>query len=165
MGWTIAVGRLAAGRTRGANRRGGMMMRSSRWGGLVVTAAAVVGLVGARPVAGAEDPGVVQGQKLYTKYCASCHGPGGKGDGPQAASTTPKASDLTQIAKRNGGKFPFYEVMLLIEGRSPTSQSADASLPGLPKAHGDPKMPAWGEVFSRQEMSAGTSLDLQLQTT
>ena len=139
-------------------------MRSRRWGGLAVTAA-VIGLVGARPAAGAEDPGVVQGQKLYTKYCASCHGPDGKGDGPQAASTTPKASDLTQIAKNNGGKFPFYEVMLLIEGRSPTSQSADASLPGLPKAHGDPKMPAWGEVFSRQEMSAGTSLDLQLQTT
>jgi mono/diheme cytochrome c family protein len=141
------------------------MMRSSRWGGLAVTAAAVVGLVGARPASGAEDPGVAQGQKLYTKYCASCHGPGGKGDGPQAASTTPKASDLTQIAKRNGGKFPFYEVMLLIEGRRPTSQNADASLPGLPKAHGDPKMPAWGEVFSRQEMSQGTSLDLQLQTT
>jgi mono/diheme cytochrome c family protein len=141
------------------------MMRSSRWGGLAVTAAAVIGLVGARPVAGAEDPGVVQGQKLYNKYCASCHGPGGKGDGPQAASTTPKASDLTQIAKRNGGKFPFYEVMLLIEGRSPTSQASDASLPGLPKAHGDPKMPVWGEVFSRQEMSSGTSLDLQLQTT
>ena len=143
------------------------MMRSSRWGGLAVTAAAVAvgGLVGARTACGAEDPGVVQGQKLYTKYCASCHGSAGKGDGPQAASTTPKASDLTQIAKRNGGKFPFYEVMLLIEGRSPTSQSADASLPGLPKAHGDPKMPVWGEVFSRQEMSAGTSLDLQLQTT
>ena len=139
-------------------------MRSSRWGGLAVTAA-VIGLVGARPAAGAEDPGVVQGQKLYTKYCASCHGPAGKGDGPQAASTTPKASDLTQVAKNNGGKFPFYEVMLLIEGRRPTSQNADASLPGLPKAHGDPKMPAWGEVFSRQEMSAGTSLDLQLQTT
>ena len=26
-------------------------------------------------------------------------------------------------------------------------------------------MPAWGEVFSRQELSKGTSLDLQLQTT
>jgi len=140
------------------------MMRSRRWGGLAVTAA-VIGLVGARPAAGAEAPGVAQGHKYYTKYCASCHGPDGKGDGPQAASTTPKASDLTQIAKNNGGKFPFYEVMLLIEGRSPTSQSADASLPGLPKAHGDPKMPVWGEVFSRKEMSAGTSLDLQLQTT
>jgi mono/diheme cytochrome c family protein len=140
------------------------MMRS-RWGGLVVMVAAV-GLMSARSVAGAESMGVTHGQKLYTKYCASCHGANGKGDGPKAASTTPKASDLTQIAKQNGGKFPFYEVMLLIEGRSPTSQSADTSLPGLPKAHGDPKMPVWGEVFNRDDMGAqGSSLDLQLQTT
>lgn len=141
------------------------MMRNSRWGGLAVTVAAVVGLVGARPASGAESAAVSQGQQLYTKYCASCHGPAGKGDGPQASSTTPKASDLTQIAKRNGGKFPFYETMLVIEGRSPTAQDEDTSLPGIPQAHGSAKMPVWGEVFSREELSQGSSLDLQLQTT
>jgi len=140
------------------------MMRSSRCGGLAVSAVAVVGWLTVTS-ARAEDQGVVQGQKLYTKYCASCHGATGKGDGPQAASTTPKASDLTLIAKRNGGKFPFYEVMMLINGRSPDSQQSNASLPGLPKAHGDPSMPVWGEVFSREELSKGTSLDLQLQAT
>lgn len=141
------------------------MMRSSRWGGLVAMVVGV-GLLGLRSASGAESQAVTHGRELYTKYCASCHGPNGKGDGPQASSTTPKASDLTQIAKRNGGKFPFYETMQLIEGRSPTSQNADTSLPGLPKAHGDPKMPAWGEVFSREDLGAqGSSLDLQLQTT
>jgi mono/diheme cytochrome c family protein len=130
-----------------------------------VTVVAAVGLLASGPAPGADDPGVAQGQQLYTKYCVSCHGPGGKGDGPKAASLTPKPSDLTQIAKRNGGKFPFYEVMLLIEGRSPTAQNQDTSLPGLPQAHGTSQMPVWGEVFSRQEMSKGTPLDLQLQTT
>jgi len=132
---------------------------------MAVTVVAAVGLLAAQPAQGADDPGVAQGQQLYAKYCASCHGPGGKGDGPKAASTTPKASDLTQIAKRNGGKFPFYEVMLLIEGRTPTAQDQDTSLPGLPNAHGTTAMPVWGEVFSRQEMSKGSALDLQLQTT
>jgi len=141
------------------------MMRRSRWGGLAVLVAATAAL-GVRPASGAESQGVIHGRELYTKYCASCHGPAGKGDGPQASSTTPKASDLTQIAKRNGGKFPFYETMQLIEGRRPTSQNADTSLTGLPKAHGDAKMPAWGEVFSREDLGAqGSSLDLQLQTT
>ncbi|MEO8603931.1 MAG: cytochrome c [bacterium] len=113
----------------------------------------------------ADDPGVTHGQMLYTKYCASCHGPGGKGDGPAAAKLTPKPTDLTQIAKQNGGKFPFYETMISIEGRSPDGQNEDTSLPGNVSAHGPASMPVWGEVFSRQELSKGTSLDLQLQTT
>jgi mono/diheme cytochrome c family protein len=37
---------------------------------------------------------VEEGKKLYQRYCASCHGPGGKGDGSLAlAGGTP--SDLT----------------------------------------------------------------------
>ena len=140
------------------------MMRSSR-GGLVVSVAAIVGWLVAAPAWGAEDIAVQQGKQLYSKYCASCHGSGGKGDGVVGTMLTPKAADLTQIAKKNGGKFPFYEVMLLINGRSATSQNTDATLPGLPKAHGDPAMPVWGEIFSREELSKGSALDLQLQAT
>ncbi len=143
------------------------MMRSSRCGGLAVTvmAVAVVGTVGGGSARGEQDAAVAQGQKLYAQYCASCHGANGTGNGPAATTLNPKPSDLTQIAKKNGGKFPFYETMQLISGRTPMSENQDASLPGLPKAHGDPKMPAWGEVFSREELAKGTSLDLQLQTT
>jgi cbb3-type cytochrome c oxidase subunit III len=40
---------------------------------------------------------VEAGKKLYQRYCASCHGPGGKGDGGMALSGgTP--SDLTDAA-------------------------------------------------------------------
>jgi hypothetical protein len=145
-------------------------MRSSRCGGLAVMAVAIVGLVGARPALGADDAAVALGQKLYMQYCASCHGADGKGNGPQAGANNPKPSDLTQLAKKNGGRFPFYETMLLISGRSVTSQDQNPGLPGLPKAqlpkaHGDPKMPVWGEVFNREELSKGTSLDLQMQAT
>lgn len=141
-------------------------MRTSRRGGVV--AVGIVALV-ASGVAGAaqaaDDMALQQGKQLYMKYCASCHGQSGKGDGPVGTMLNPKASDLTQIAKENGGKFPFYEVMLLINGRSPTAQNQDTSLPGLPKAHGEAGMPVWGEVFSRDELSKGTDMDLQLATT
>jgi mono/diheme cytochrome c family protein len=131
----------------------------------ILTAVAIVAMVGGGPAHGQEDAAVAQGKKLYSRYCASCHGVDGTGNGPAASTLEPKPSDLTQIAKRNGGKFPFYETMLLINGRSPVSQNADASLPGLPRAHGSAAMPVWGEVFSREELAKGTSLDLQLRTT
>jgi len=131
----------------------------------MVVSTVVVGLLTIAGAARADDPGVTHGQQLYTKYCASCHGADGKGNGVSGAELDPKPSDLTQIAKHNGGKFPFYETMLSIEGRSPTGQNEDTSLPGNAKGHGSPAMPAWGEVFSRQELAKGTSLDLQLQTT
>src|SRR5262245_53649869 len=128
-------------------------MRSSRSGGLVVSVTVVLGWLIALPAHAASDMAVQQGKQLYMKYCASCHGNDGKGDGSVGTMLNPKASDLTQIAKKNGGKFPFYETMLLINGRSATSQSPNASLPGLPKAHGDASMPVWGEVFSREELA------------
>jgi mono/diheme cytochrome c family protein len=147
------------------------MKRNSGCGGpwaIVATVAMSVCAAAPAPAFGADDPAVALGQKLYTQYCASCHGPDGKGNGPAGAKLDPKPSDLTQIAKKNGGKFPFYETMLLISGRDPQGQNQDTDLPGLagvPKAHGDPKMPVWGEVFSREELSKGTSLDLQMATT
>jgi len=85
-------------------------------------------------------------------------------DGKGSTKADAKGPDLTTIAKRNGGKFPFYEVMLTISGRSPTGQNQDTSLPGsVTKPHGDGKMPSWGQIFAQQEGS--TALDLQLQST
>jgi len=146
------------------------MIRNSGCGGLWAAAVALAMVAGFGGAAAADDPAVALGQKLYTQYCASCHGADGKGNGPEAAKLDPKPGDLTQIAKKNGGKFPFYETMLLISGRSATAQDQNTDLPGLspgniPKAHGDPKMPVWGEVFSREELSKGTSMDLQMQAT
>lgn len=38
---------------------------------------------------------IAAGQKTYTTNCAPCHGPGGKGDGPSAATLDPKPRDHT----------------------------------------------------------------------
>jgi hypothetical protein len=50
----------------------------------------------------------------------------------------PKPADLTQIAKKNGGQFPFQSTMEIIDGRKTV------------RAHGDPDMPVWGEILSEE---------------
>jgi mono/diheme cytochrome c family protein len=59
------------------------------------------------------------GKQDYETYCAECHGSDGKGNGPslQTIPMNPPPSDLTQLAKKNGGKFPFDEVVDIIDGR------------------------------------------------
>jgi mono/diheme cytochrome c family protein len=75
---------------------------------------------------------------MYLKYCGACHGPGGKGDGIAGTFMRPKPADLTQIARKNGGEFPFERTMEVIDGRRTV------------RAHGDPDMPVWGEVLSAE---------------
>lgn len=47
----------------------------------------------------------------YADYCASCHGPGGRGNGPAAVGMQPAPADLTMLAAANGGVFPKSRVM------------------------------------------------------
>lgn len=80
----------------------------------------------------AEGPMV--GEKLYTQYCASCHGVDAKGAGPMAEYLTISPSDLTMLSALNDGAFPMLKVIHVIDGRS-----------GL-RAHGGP-MPLFGDLF------------------
>lgn len=48
-----------------------------------------------QPVPVAMDEQFEQGQKIYTEYCAVCHGSSGKGDGQGAAALQPKPADFT----------------------------------------------------------------------
>ena len=72
---------------------------------------------------------------MYLAYCATCHGKGGKGDGPVARALKVAPADLTTLAKRHNGKFPSVQVVNAINGRA-----------GVP-AHGSEEMPVWGPVF------------------
>ncbi len=75
------------------------------------------------------------GRQMYDAYCASCHGQGGKGDGPAAAALKNVPTDVTQLAARNGGTFPDAHVAQVIKGDL------------MMVAHGSKDMPIWGPVF------------------
>jgi mono/diheme cytochrome c family protein len=85
------------------------------------------------------------GKDLYQEFCAVCHGTAGKGDGPAAAALKAPPSDLTEISKRNGGKFPEIKVQHIINGEG-----------DQPVAHGSKDMPVWGQIF--HHMGANSDL-------
>ena len=111
-----------------------------RWGiGVVLGCVLAV----ANPTWGAEseeNPQDAWGKDLFMRYCASCHGEDGKGNGPAAEALKNKPSDLTKISLNRGGQFPRAEMMRFIDGERPVP------------AHGPRHMPVWGEVF-RDEKS------------
>lgn len=93
--------------------------------GLLFTGAAALALAAGctpemQPTTGASD---------YAQFCADCHGPRGKGDGPAAAGMTPRPADLTTIALRNGGTFPRLQVMSRIYGY--TMGSSESPMPAF----------------------------------
>jgi|SRR5215831_17443756 len=45
---------------------------------------------------------VAAGEKLYTKYCASCHGDTGKGDGMMGEDMDPKPANLVDAEWKHG---------------------------------------------------------------
>ena len=77
----------------------------------------------------------VDGVDTYKAYCAVCHGPQAKGNGPAATALKKVPADLTTIAKRNGGKFSPTDVEAVIMGQQ------------VLNSHGSRDMPIWGPVF------------------
>lgn len=82
------------------------------------------------------------GEESFKTYCAACHGKSGKGDGPLAKDMKVRPADLTQIAKKNKGEFPFDGVVKIIDGREPV------------RGHGSKDMPVWGEAFKTTDNEA-----------
>ena len=60
-----------------------------------------------KPTSAQEIEVIVGGEIEYQNYCAVCHGADGKGQGIMNKYLTVRPADLTQLAKKNGGTFPF----------------------------------------------------------
>jgi mono/diheme cytochrome c family protein len=78
---------------------------------------------------------IPSGEQTYKQYCAACHGVDAKGNGPLAHLLTTRPPDLTTLAKRHLGKFPYDYVSSILEFG-----------PGV-SAHGSSDMPTWGPIF------------------
>lgn len=87
----------------------------------------------------------LDGKDLFGHYCAVCHGIDGKGNGPAAAALKRPPNDLTQLSRKNGGKFPTLAVKMSITGGSNVME------------HGTREMPMWGSVLSEtgQQVAMG----------
>lgn len=107
-----------------------MTMKRNAW--KLALLAAVGVSTGAALAAEKVDPGKVE----YDTSCALCHGLSGKGDGPYKSSLTKAPVDLSQLAKKNGGVYPFDRVYAVIDGRANVA------------AHGSREMPVWGKRYS-----------------
>jgi mono/diheme cytochrome c family protein len=90
-------------------------------------------------LAQAQEMEVIAGGELeYQNYCAVCHGVDGRGQGLMSKYLTVRPADLTQIAKKNAGTFPFWQVHRSIDGREEV------------RGHGTRDMPVWGNRFRAQ---------------
>lgn len=115
----------------------------------VASLAMVFALLGLRSAAQApqQPPSILidslAGRDSFELYCASCHGSGGRGDGLVARELRTRPTDLTVLARRNGGAFPRAAVRGFITGTERTLA-----------AHGTTEMPIWGPLFRAFESDA-----------
>ena len=88
------------------------------------------------PLATAQNMEVIAGGELeYQNACAICHGGDARGNGIMRKSLTLPPANLTQLSKKYGGKFPFWQIYRTIDGREEV------------RGHGMSQMPVWGPRF------------------
>ncbi|MCC7031522.1 MAG: c-type cytochrome [Acidobacteria bacterium] len=109
---------------------------------LTALAVAAITLPWVVPVSASQQPAgttksIPAGSGLFSTYCVVCHGADGKGTGPLADSLKRRPSDLTLLARNNGGTYPRDMVAKIVDGRE-----------GV-KGHGGGDMPVWGDAFER----------------
>jgi mono/diheme cytochrome c family protein len=82
---------------------------------------------------------LAQGRVDFNKHCAPCHSEDARGNGPEVKIIPGiKPKDLTTIAARNGGVFPYRQVEDTIDGRK------------IVPSHKRFDMPFWGVNFQQQ---------------
>lgn len=88
-----------------------------------------------------EEDVIAAGKKEFRHSCVLCHGLSGTGESVMTTMNllTIKPPDLRRISERHGGKFPFWYVYRVIDGRE------------VIRGHGTRDMPIWGDVFIQQE--------------
>lgn len=79
---------------------------------------------------------VPSGKVMYFEYCSVCHGDEAKGDGPDSSLLKVRPTNLSTLAKRHDGKFPYEYVSDVIRLGPRTSIR-----------HVSADMPAWGPIF------------------
>lgn len=106
-----------------------------------IGAATVLMILNLAAVTHAQD--AEQGEALYLRYCATCHGSDATGHGPMRPVLTVQPADLTRLSTENGGVLPVFRVVQRIDGRDPLV------------SHGSP-MPVYGDFFEGEDIALKT---------
>ena len=109
----------------------------------VVSVLALLAIPSARPAFGQQAAVIADGKADYEQNCVGCHGSEAKGDGRMAEILTIKPPNLTRIAERNHGVFPFWKVYATIDGEEAV------------KGHMFTPMPLWWDRFKQDEKKPG----------
>jgi mono/diheme cytochrome c family protein len=105
-------------------------------GAALVTAVDIASPEGQKePKPAASQAAATSGKQTFVRYCASCHGMDGKGEGPAASAMKTPPPDLTRLARRHQGKYPAGYVGALLKFGSNFA------------SHGSEDMPVWGWRF------------------
>lgn len=115
------------------------LLQRKHLGWLVLALTALAVEVPSYNGAAQESEIIAAGKSEYQRYCMTCHGMEGKGDGLMTPYLTLRPTDLTTLRQRRGGQFPFWEVYRTIDGRK--------MLPG----YGNGEIPIWGALFRWEE--------------
>jgi mono/diheme cytochrome c family protein len=97
----------------------------------------VESLQGSGDATGVPEPRLLSGGELFQTFCASCHGPNGKGGGVMSGQLRRDPPNLTRLKGLSAER-----LRRIIDGREIA-------------AHGDRTMPVWGDVFLRRENDRG----------
>lgn len=98
----------------------------------------------------AEPPRPAPGAATFASLCSTCHGAGGRGDGPVAGDLPVPPADLTMLAARNGGAFPRDAVI--------------AQVYGYPGRYHGAMMPAFGPLFDGATVTVTTVDGARVET-
>jgi high-affinity iron transporter len=82
--------------------------------------ALIVGVPAPFAIAAGGDP--ANGKVVYEKFCVTCHGAQGKGDGPAGLMMTPRPADFTSVKIK--GKPDAELIKSIQDGRPPTTMPA-----------------------------------------
>jgi len=93
------------------------------------------------------DP-IDQGRAHYMRYCASCHGPGGHGDGPVAEALKDTPTDITRLRSEEG-VFDIDSLIVVIQGLKDV------------RAHGTREMPVWGNIWGEANLRETNPRELE----
>lgn len=77
------------------------------------------------------------GRQEFESRCANCHGKDGKGNGWLSYFLIVEPTNLTTLARKNGGILPMDRIYQSISGE------------GIP-VHGPSDMPAWGKAYKQE---------------